>query len=373
MTIVIQIYILICISLLVFDVCFLLLKNRRTDIFFPHNINLEKNIESEILVHKNQGKFSEGFAMRLSEKLRETQNMITLITVLDTYPEYKNLFKPFVLEKIEDYQKKTDYEQAYYTYVVSYFDYEEKDITGSFNAKFFEFLDSKSLYTFINAMEAYYKFGDEDLLLKALDKVEERQGFYNHKLLVDGLLSSKVNFKTFNQKLLQNFDKYSDFTKVALLDYFRYNGEEVSELCLKLMHTPSTDLEVRYSALRYFTKFKNEKARRYCMDILNQEKYGWIDQMLAIQILEKFKNPDVYQTVKNKIYSPNWYVRLNAANYLYKYNITKAELFDILNHKDKYANEILLYQCREDEELTQFISNTIEILESEENKGEEHA
>ena len=367
MTIVINVYIIICIALLLFDVGFLILKNKRTDVFFPKNEKLKNKIKEEIEYHYKKRKFSDGFEDELMKKLSSTQNLITLMTVLDETGADKNLFRYFIFNKIDEYSKKPEYEQAYYTYVISTFNYGDKEVPSDFATDFYRFLDSKSLYTFINTMEAYYAFGDEELLLQALTKVDERGAFYNRKLLVDGLLSSRVNFDTFNPQLVTNFYKYSSYLQVSLLDFFRFNNYDAADLCLRLLEEDKLDSEIRYAALRYFTKFTNRDARIYAINLLESEKKdSWIDEMLAIEILEKYDDDIVYNLIKKEIYSSNWYIRSKSADYLHKHGLSKDEVYNILKQKDKYANEILLYQYRNEDDVTKYIINTIQLLETQE-------
>ena len=364
MSIVIQTCIIVCISLLLFDIGFLILKNNRKDVFFPNNKRLENKIKNEIELYHHERHFSDGFEDDLMKKLSKTQNLITLMSVLEEMPEELTLFRYFIFNKIDDYAKKSNYEQAYYTYVISIFNYDSQSVPNDFAADFIRFLDSESLYTFINTMEAYYAFGDEALLLQALDKVNERGGFYNQKLLVDGLLTAKVDFNSFNPKLVDRFFRYSHYMQVSLLDFFRFNGYDIADLCLSIMQNNNTELEVRYSAMRYFTKFKNRDARTYCINLLDsKEEVPWLDQMLAIQILDKYHDEVVYDLIKEKIYSNNWYVRANAAKYLFEQNLSQDAVYDILAKRDKYANEILLYQYHDDKEMSKYIINTIQLLE----------
>ena len=48
-------------------------------------------------------------------------------------------------------------------------------------------------------------------LLCAIKKADERKGFQHKKLLVDGLLSAKVNRSEFNEQLLKAFEYYSPY------------------------------------------------------------------------------------------------------------------------------------------------------------------
>ena len=42
--------------------------------------------------------------------------------------------------------------------------------------------------------------------------------------------------------------------------------------------------------------------------------------------------------------------------------MSKEEIFNILYQRDRYANESLLYQYREDKEMTRYIVDTIQLL-----------
>lgn len=370
MNIVIEIYIIVCVLLLLFDILFLVLKNHRNQEFYPKNTDLAEKLREEIRLRRQSGAFSQGFEEDLAGKLGRLRNLITLADVLEGDPDAANWLRPAVLGQIEEYQKKGDYEQAYYAYLASTFDYRNDPVPAEFAAKFMAFLDSKSLYTFANAMDAVYRFGETNLLLIALDKVDERQGFYHQKLLVDGLLSSGADFRELNAALVKRFDQYTPFMQECLLNYFRMNGYDVSQLCLRLMgQGENTDPEVRYAAMRYFAKYPSARSRVLFLEILGQEERQWTEQMLAIQALERYGEADVRGAIEKKVTSPNWYVRTNAIAYLYRWGLTKDQIFDILYLRDKYADNALLYQFRNEKEISHYIIDTILLLQQQDQAG----
>ena len=61
MTIIIRVYMLLCASLLLFDICFLLVQNRRSLAAYRVNRKLEDQIRGEIRVYRESGAFSPGF------------------------------------------------------------------------------------------------------------------------------------------------------------------------------------------------------------------------------------------------------------------------------------------------------------------------
>ena len=360
MNLFIKIYILLCVALILFDLAFLAVKNAKNNEFYPRNSRLEQRIRSEIKLRRETGAFSPDFTADLSRMLTKTKNLITLQSELENAPDTVDWFRTMIFEQIDVYQQKSDYEQAFYTYVISCFDYTDEPLPRSFANQFLTFLDSKSLYTFSNAMNAIYRFGQMNLILLAIDKADERGRFYHKKLLTDGLLSSKVDQADLSAELVERFHQYSPHMQECLLDIFRMGAGNASDLCMELMTNNESDEQLRYSAMRYFTKHPNAPSRKYFLEILGNENALWVEQMLAIQSLGCYRDSEVYQAIKSKATSRHWYVRTNSLEYLHKQEISREEIAEILQTQDKYASEALLYQYRDDHDMTMFMIRTIQ-------------
>ena len=281
-------------------------------------------------------------------------------------PKATNWFRPLLLEQLSAYEKKKDEEQAFYTYMISLLDYHEEKVPADFASRFICFLDSKSLYTFTNTMEALYAFGESSLLLQAMEKINARSGFYHKKLLVDGLLRYQGDFDELNQALVKQFYRYAPHTQECLLDYFRLQEYDVSDLCLSLMLDAQADVEVQHRALRYFHKFRHAEAKQVMLELLKKEETSWIKQMLAIQGLKGYDDAETVHEIRRKLFSRNWHVRINAVEYFYQKGMDQKELQDILELRDKYTNEALLYQFRNDPETSAYIMERIRTFEEEE-------
>lgn len=365
MTIIIQLYIVICIALLAFDIVFLLVKNRKTQVLYPKNTKFEKEIRQEIRFYENNGAFSEGFLDELPRKLEKVSNLITLISVIRDDEKMKKIFSRYIFSLVDEYAKRSQSERAYYAYVVSLLDYEQASSLVTFTGKFMDFLDSNSIYTFSNAMNALYHFGQTNLVLQGLDKVDARGEFYHKKLLIDGLLNGNMNFQEFNPLVEQRFLTYGPYLQASLLDFFRMNHYDVKELCMELILDHSTEEEVYYTAMRYFGKYPCPESEQYFLAVLKDPETQWVPQMLAIQGLSHADDPETRNVIRSLITSRDWYVRVNAAEYLYSHNLSHQEIYQILSQRDQYADEILLYCCRDDDELSQFISDTISAFEEQ--------
>lgn len=362
MTIIIRIYILLCISLLIFDICFLLVQNRRSLAAYRVNRRLAAQIHGEIRIRRDTGAFSPDFENTLRRALPKTRNLLTLRELLEEDPEAWEWFRPYVFAQLEAYASRDDYEQAYYTYLISTFDYCGEKPSPEFVDALMGFLDSKSLYTFANTMACLYAMGMTAPLMRAMDKINERAGFYHKKLLVDGLLSARAEGDELNTGLIEKFDSYTPYVQDCLLDYFRMRGVDVSDLCMRILNNEKADAQVRFTAMRYFAKYPSPDSRAYYLKILADDNAPWIEQLLSVQALRQYGDREVYDAIFKKITNPNWHVRINAVKYLHDRGLSRENVFDILYQKDRYANESLLYQFRGDKEMTRYIVDTIQLL-----------
>lgn len=360
MNTIVLIFLVVCAVLLVFDICFIIAKNMRNHRYYPRMEKFQNQIQEEIDRRKKTDSFSTEFERELDSKLQKTKCFIALQNVLDRNPEAKKWLKPYIFSQLDTYKKKSTYEQAYYAFVVGGLGYEKEPVPKQFAGEFFEFLDSKSLYTFSNTMDAIYEFGEMTLLLSAVEKVDERAGFYHQKLLVDGLLQARVDRKEFCEKLVSNFNQYSDFMKVCLLDYFRFANARVSELCMKLVGNTTKEAEIRYAAMRYFTKYPCDESKKFFIEVLESKDKEWIDEMMAIQGLSSYKDTKVRELMKSRISSPDWYVRVNAADYLKMNGLDRTEIAEIVSFNDRYTNDLLVYEYRNDQEMLTYINELIE-------------
>ena len=365
MTIILEIYIIVCILLLLFDLGFLIVKNTKNKQIQSKDTSFQAALRREIEAYPEKGAFSEGFMQTLPKKLSKTAHLVSLNSIWREYPEAKNWFRLSLFAQIENYRKKPEYVQAFYTYMIAELDYSEEKVPTAFSSSFMTFLESKSLYTFTNTMDAIYTFGEPQLLLQALEQIDKRPGFYHQKLLVDGLLRFRGDFDLLNQALLSRFAQYGEFVQECLLDYFRMQGCDASALCLQLMREETAEPEIQYRVMRYFQKFPCEEAKNWFLQILQRENVIWVKQLLAIQGLERYEDAAVWAVMKEKVTSRDWYVRNSAIAFLHKKGMQRQELAELLSLNDKYANESLLYQYKDDKETSAFIRDTMQQLEQQ--------
>ena len=73
--------------------------------------------------------------------------------------------------------------------------------------------------------------------------------------------------------------------------------------------------------------------------------------------------------IKTKITDRNWYVRINALEYLVANGLDNDDIKEIIELNDKYAMETLLYLFKNDEEKSALISKVLEKTEKTVEEG----
>lgn len=355
--------------MLLFNIAFLLVKNARIKGIEVGHKKLRERIITEINNYNPMLGLSESSKKFLTQDIAQTKNMVVLISQLEmtsvNIEQIKSEIRPYILSHIKAYQKKSEYEQAYYAHIVSIFDYKKEKLTESFYSSFSLFLNSKSLYVLSNAVNAAYRFADPYYMSVVIQKLDERGGFFQGNLFVDGLLQFQGDINILHNLIIDKFYQYTSLMQVNLLQYFRLKGTQVNNLCLDILKNKTLEDGVLYEAMRYFAKYPHDEAKRMFIMILEDEDSFWVEQMLAIQGLNCYDESLVKKIIKDKITNENWYVRINAVSYLYNHSLSLEEICEILCMKDRYTNDALLYLYREDEKTSEYIMGVIEKLDEE--------
>lgn len=358
--------------LLVFHIAFLITKNFKNRKIYPSKNRMKSMLENEFKLFIPETGLSEKLQNFLKKDIDKTKNLIILQNLIEETIEYKDMMqdeiRPYIFKKIEVYKKKSDYEQAYYAYVISKFKYEVGQCKDCFTSSFISFLDSKSIYVFTNAMTAICKFKDPYLVSISIQKVSERKGFYHSKLFIDGLLEFTGDLDTLHGLMLENFYDYSPEVQESLINYFRIKKADMDEFCLHLLKEKQVENEVRYAAMRYFNKKNNEEAKEYFIDLLKRDDLFWIEELIGIHGLKQYDDLVVKRAIRPKVTSSNWHVRINAISYLQKHMESRDEINDILILNDKYTNESLLYFYKNNVDMTHYITKTIDLLRKDEER-----
>lgn len=363
MNIIIEIYLFVSLMLLLFNLFFILTKNSRMRRLDPLKNKAQKIISLEFELYTPKAGLSATAIDFLEKDINHTRNLLILETEMEKQREHRDAIKaeikPYVFKKMDRYAKKDKTSKAYYAYTLTRFDYEEEANDTDYS-KLLSFLDSDCFYVFSNTMDAIYAFGNPYILVAAIKKVDQRGSFYHSKLLTDGLLRSNFCLNTLRSLILKEFYDYQPLTQVSLLNYFRLKNVDIAEFALEILQERRVDEEVIYAAMRYFGRHPNEESKSIFIEVLENKKSFWIEQLLAIQGLKHYDEPLIRRMIKTKVTSKNWDVRSNAISYLHQYGMNWDEVSELLSLDDKYTTERLYYYYEEDEEISSRILRKLE-------------
>lgn len=362
MTIVIRIYLLICMALICFDIAFLCLNRRRKYVAYQIDEGFAREIAGALAERRATGQFPQGFADSLERRLSSVRNLLTLQQAIEGDAAGKAWFQPYIWAQLGHYAQKNDAEQAYYAYLLSTLDYSREKPKPAERTALLGFLESSFFYTFANTMLALYAIGDATALLWAVQKADAFPGFYHKKLLLEGLLAADTE-ETFAADLQAHFADATPELQACLLHYFRRKGADATALCLRLLQEPHTEQQVRYAALRYFLQYPHPQAREQFLKILAEDKADWLEQMLALRALEQEEG--ICAAFRGKYTDPYWYERMEGACYQAQSGLSQAEIAEILRLYARYANAALWQRYRADAALAGHILDIQEMPDAQ--------
>ncbi len=364
----IYIYIWLCISLVFFNFFWVFWK------VYDDKQHIEKRTMFQKKVYEQLLKISEGTSVDkthvdiLSKMLTNVKYLMAFHDMLMIYQvkgeeqldEYLESIRPvfthLALEYakasvspiftllVREYAKKNVMDKAYLAYVIS----EHKIYSGNPPEQLVDvlitYMEEDSIYCRENVMRALYGFGNINAVLRGIKILNNQDLFYNIKLLSDGLLTYSGNHKDMCRALWNNFYQYRIPIRIAIINYFRFKGEEYRQELFALLIDPKTDEELKFAIMRYFGRHYYEPAKGVLIGFLQiTEKDKWEFPALAAHALASYSCKEVIEALENSMSSHNWYVRLNSAKTLLSLDADHTKAASILNGNDRFARDIVQY------------------------------
>lgn len=353
---IIYIYMLICVSLIGYNIVSMLDKKRKDKWYKKRCSEMRGSFEEQlhrleqgnILTEKEQNNFIKklcrlehlmAFEQVLTEEMEKGKN---LETYFETYRRY-------ALQLCVHYQSKEDMQKAYMAYVLSYC--HVKNIPE--NTVIIEFLlnmlGNKNIYCRENALHTLYSIGDEKLLIDGMRRLNEAPYFHYPKLLTEGLLT----FQGDHGKLIDGFwaiwGEWKVEMQVAILNYIRFKTGGYEDKMYQLLQDENQNEEIHYSAIRYLGKYAYLPAYPLFLSFLEEKGERWNYAAIAATTLASYPGDSTIYNLKKALGNGNWYVRYNAAQSLMNLGVKEADLSDVLNGKDRFAKEMMEF-CMEEQE-----------------------
>lgn len=349
----IYVYLVICVGMIMFNIVSAVLSRSREKSIMKVSCGLENRMLEELRHCEESGEVREEHKAYLSKKLRNIGNMRAFDIALEReYSKNPELIKKYLhdlsgvfVSLAVGYSRKDAIEAAYFPYIIKKYKILKGRPIAALLDTMYLLLHEPSIYCRENAMQTIYTVGDPECVIKALRIVDGLPSFYHNKLLTDGLLNFEGNTENLSEALWENFEGFSLHMQIILLNYFRFSSGGHGEKILKLMTDESRDDEIRFACIRYFGKYRFDRAYEYLLryaDYKNDAR--WEYSAIASSALCIYPCDQTVEVLKSNLYNRNWYIRFNASQSLERLGLTYLDLIDIIEGKDRFASEILRYR-----------------------------
>lgn len=346
----IYIYIYLCISLIIFNILWLIGISFDTFNYRKNRIELEKNIKSQLYKIKNGLKIEKKHNKYLIKKLKRIKPLNLFHEVILTYEEsdkedidkYLLEIRPVFIYLTIKFKNKNTMKKAYLAYVISSHKIFEGMKMDSIVEVLISYMYEDSIYCRENVMRVLYSFGDAKTIIRGIKLLEKQNVFYHTKLLTDGLLSFKGDHNVLYKELLEKFDRFKVPTRIAIINYFRMGIDHICEDFYPLLSDDKVDDEIKYSIIRYYGDKKLSIVKDTLIKFLeDKSRDKWQYAALSALALKAYYDKEVEELLKRALSSENWYVRLNSAKTLVAMGFESAN--QVLKGDDGFASQILQY------------------------------
>lgn len=293
-----------------------------------------------------------GHIEHMADMLKRVKNLLSLDEYLDTLPE--KIAGGYVA-RVADifpglagyYDGRDDIRCAYFAHFVERWGEYMTNVSHSLAQAISRFVNKDSVYCRINALKALCTLGDATVLLDSLtflaaDDIEDFP--INDKIIVELLLNFRGNSSEFIELIWNRFERFPAPNQRALLDYIRFKSGDYRDKMLDILTDTGRDKELRISAIRYFTRYPDERARQVLLGFVSDtNQANWEYAAIAASALAEYPGEDSVDALSEAMHSPNWYVRSNSAVSLEKLGFNYEDLLGKAAAEDRYAREMLTY------------------------------
>lgn len=312
-----------------------------------------EKIDEQLRHLKKGGQVGPKHLRYLCRRLSHINGLIAFERAMEDYREkvdpsiveaYCIQIYPVIVYLAEIYEKRDDMQAAYFAYFISkYLTKGQKSVDAVISSM--TNLMRRNFYCRVNALQALYKFGSEDSLVKAITCLDWEDTFFYDKILTDGLLTFTGSHERLISLLEGKFDGYSGQIQLAILNYIRFQTGDYCEQIYKIVADTTKDKELRLSAIRYLGRYHYEPAKRMLLDFAgNKDPLYWEYAVVSISALAGYKGDDMIAVLMDAIHSSNWYIRFHAAASLEACGASYSDMAKVADGQDRYAREMVMYQ-----------------------------
>lgn len=251
-----------------------------------------------------------------------------------------------LLEKIVDIDKilksgvvRKEYKESYALYLISEFNLGNKE-AGEFALTS---LDKSSLHVRNNALNVINKNNDLDVMMRAIEMINDKEHYFNDKMIIDFLDNYQGNKEKLDNRLYMEMDRYHmNLRKNSISHFMNMNdgSQKIRDKMLDSIHQ-SDEKEIIISSTRYFYKIIDERAKDDIVE--NMSSKDWEVRATSARVVSKYTGEKIIDKLKQTLTDENYYVRYNSAESFLKLVDSTTAIDEAITNEDRFARDILLY------------------------------
>lgn len=305
-----------------------------------------EEIKKQILKVTNDKKLSKDEILYVEKILRKNkyrQAFNNIILQLNNNKELKYDIPKFMINhlilienQIEKYAKKDSIKKCYFIFNLGEYK------INSFKIQNFlrDSLNDKSLYVRYNALNAIANIGNVERFLEALKYISKNNIYIPYKSFIEIIDKFKNDYEM-NLEISKILYELNEEIQCLIIYSFSKNKIAFLKEFLLMKLKNEKNKEVRISIIKYFEKNYYIEAHDKLIELLSSK--WWEERAMAAKSLCKYYSFEVENSLKKSLKDKNWYVRLNSASSILDNNCNEKIIREVLDNKDIYAKEILLY------------------------------
>lgn len=347
-------YGIICLSMIVFNVIYGLVMRGSEARLFRRSRSFEEAVEGQLRGLGDGQPVEERHIKWLQRRLARIGNLTAFDQMLERYlahggdaqvREYLAHMQPVILHLAAVYQKRENLQAAYFAYFLSRHNLKTYMRLDEVQGILMEYMKKDSLYCRVNTLKALCTFGSPEAVVEAVAIQDESGSFLHEKILTECLLAYTGDSGQLIGLFWERLDRFSNRTKLAVLNYIRFQSGAYCPEMFRIMTDPKRDRELRFSAIRYFGRYPYGPAKEQLLKFLREpDPRDWEYAAISASALARYEGEDVIQALMQAVHSGNWHIRYNAAASLEAHHLDYSDLIELVGGRDRYAREMMMYR-----------------------------
>lgn len=343
----------ICACMIVFNLVYSVLLKRSEPKMKKRCQKLKKELEPQLERIRNHEEIQQEHLNDLQHKLKHLQYLIAFDRVLDEIrenqpelgQEYLHQIRSVILYMASLYRDRDKEQASYFAYFISRHGRTGQMPVDALQEMMLDYVKKDNLYCRVNALNALYHFAGAEHMVSALKIQDDGKVFLHDKIITEGLLTFSGDHQELIDYLWEEMDAFSEHTQLAILNYIRFQSGDYQKEMFAIMQDEEASKELRLSAIRYFGKYYYEPALEPLLAFVQEkDPVQWEFATIAVSSLSRYPGQLVIDTLKEALYSGNWYIRYAAAQSLEAQQVGYSDLIDIVMGNDRYAREMMTYR-----------------------------